>query len=195
MASAAHFVAVGGNIATGKSSLVDALGEALGLPVFPERWQNNPWFGSTPDQALASQMWFLVSAAADNARIVRGSGGIQERCIHEHSFVFGSEALSHDDAGLLETSYSMFDRLLPDPDVLVFLYASPLELEHRVRRRGRPEEADLTFDRLTGLDARYRAFIDNWTRCPVIQVNTERTDLRIETSLASITDAIMATLP
>jgi deoxyadenosine/deoxycytidine kinase len=190
MTSTGPFVAVGGNIATGKSSLVDALGDALGLHTFPERWEDNPWFGSTPDRTLASQLWFLVSAAADNAQIADGAGGIQERCIHEHALVFASNALSDDDARLLEDTYSMFDELLPSPHLLVFLHASPQELERRVRRRGRPQEADLTLERLIGLDAHYRTFIENWTRCPVVPVDMEHFDLRVDEDLRHVTTLI-----
>lgn len=194
MSDATPFVVVAGNIATGKSSLVNALGDVLGLRTFPERWEDNPWFGSTPDRTLASQLWFLVSAAADNAQIAKGSGGIQERCIHEHVFVFAAEALGDDDGRLVENAYSVFDGLLPSPHLLVFLYASPQVLERRVRRRGRPQEANLTLDRLVRLDDRYRAFIESWTRCPVVRVDTDCKDLRVGETLASITDMVRVKL-
>ncbi len=184
------FVVVGGNIATGKSTLLVALGKVLNASTFAERWEDNPWFGSKPDHALASQLWFLVSAATDNQRISGGLGGIQERCIHEHALVFAADALSDDDACLLDAAYSSFDALLPSPDLLVFLHASPEELERRVRRRGRRQETCLTLERLIKLDTRYRELIGEWTRCPVIRIDTERLDLRVSQNVVDITHLV-----
>jgi deoxyadenosine/deoxycytidine kinase len=186
----APFLVVAGNIATGKSSLLDALGEAFDLSTFPERWRDNPWFGVQPNQALAAQLWFLISAAAETAVIVQGFGGIQERCIDEHALVFASETLRGADAQLLKATYSVFAGLLPSPDLLVFLQASPQELERRVRQRRRPQETNLTLDRLTRLDTSYRTFIETWTRCPVVRVDTERLDLRVADDLREIVTSI-----
>lgn len=194
MTPRAPFVAVAGNIATGKSSLVEALGETLRLDAFPERWQDNPWFGAQSNHALASQLWFLLAAGSDNARIAAGSGGIQERCIHEHALVFAPETLNDNEVRLVTDAYTLLDRLLEGPKLLVFLHASPRELERRVHARERPQEVGITRERLQDLDARYRAFVEGWTRCPVLQVDTERKDIRTPEELASVTQLIEGAL-
>lgn len=177
MASTAPFIAVGGNIATGKSGFVQELAKALGVGALPERWQENPWFGGTQDQAFASQLWFLLAAAADAARSEH-TGGVQERCLHEHALVFGPELLHEADAQALRTVYAALDRVLRPLDLLVFLHATPQALAERVRERGRPQENELTLDRLARLDERYSAFFEAWTRCPKLAVDTERLDVR-----------------
>ncbi len=177
------FVAVAGSIATGKSSLLDALGDALSVDTFPERWQENPWFGS-PDR-LSSQLRFLFSAALDAAEIAH-NGGVQERCLQEHALVFAAEVLHGEDARLLEDAYSLLDRLLPSPGLLVYLHAPAAVLARRVRDRGRPQEGGLTVGFLTRLERRYADFLAGWSRCPIVRVDSEQIDLRTRAGVAQV---------
>lgn len=186
MSDAAPTLVVAGNIATGKTSLVEALGRAMGLRTFLERWEDNPWFGAAPPTAFAEQLWFLTAAADDQARMSDGGGGVQERCIHEHALVFARERLAGDAARLLEGSYSLLDASLPDPRLLIHLEASATEILERVRTRGRSQERSLTAERLASLGARYRELIAGWTRCPVIAIDTERVDLCCEDGIRHV---------
>jgi deoxyadenosine/deoxycytidine kinase len=194
MTAGKAFVSVGGSIATGKSTLVDALGGALGLDTFPERWQENPWFGAAPPQTLASQMWFFVAAASDNVQIEGRGGGVQERSIHEHALVFAAELLEAKEGQLAMDTYALLRALVEPPTLLVFLHAPPEQLYERVRLRNRPQEADLTLERLVGLGERYEAFIEDWTLCPVLPLDTTLWDLRVESERAEVLRQIDARL-
>ncbi len=176
---------IAGNIATGKTQLLSALGDAMGLPTFPERWMENPWFDADLRAPLLSQAWFLLAAGSDHARLA-ADGGVQERSIHENAHVFARELLAGDDLRLLEAVYERLDEQLPQPTLLVHLTASPEELLRRVRRRARPEERTVTVEYLTRLSARYRALVDRWTRCPVVEVDTERIDVRTDGGLRHV---------
>jgi deoxyguanosine kinase len=180
-----RIVVVAGNIATGKTRLLDTLSDALSLPPFRERWEDNPWFNAKPDDTFASQMWFLLAAGADHARMT-GTGGVQERCIHENALIFAGELLVGDELELLESVYAHLDEGLPDPMLLVHLHASPNELARRVDERGRVQERTVTIEYLERLSVRYRCWVDNWTRSPVIEVDTETIDVRTEQGVRHI---------
>jgi deoxyadenosine/deoxycytidine kinase len=177
MANTAPMLVVAGNIATGKTQLLEAVSDELGLRPFPERWDQNPWFDGDQRNAFAAQMWFLLAAGADHARMA-AEGGIQERCIHEHARVFARELLAGEDARLLEEVYSRLDAELRDPALLIYLKASLPELCERIRGRGRIQERGLTSERLEGLQSRYDELIREWSRCPVVEVDTESVDVR-----------------
>lgn len=185
----APFIAIAGNIATGKSGLLGPLADALGLTAWPERWDENPWFGRQPPLPLAAQLWFLAAAAADNTEIMR-RGGVQERCIHEHALVFAEEQLQGDEVRLARDLYLTLDELLAPPDLIVFLDASPATLLRRIQERGRPEEMGLDVEYLSRLDLRYRQWLDRWTICPVLTVDTEQTDLRAAESAAGVAELV-----
>jgi len=59
-------------------------------------------------------------------------------------------------------------------------------LLRRVRARGRVQEQGLTAKYLGGLSSRYRALIDTWTSCPVLEIDTEAVDLRTEPGLRHV---------
>jgi deoxyadenosine/deoxycytidine kinase len=177
MARDAPILVVAGNIATGKTHLLEALSSELMLPPFPERWDQNPWFGTGAPSAFAAEMWFLVTAGADHARMSKG-GGVQERCIHEHARVFADEMLGGTGAETLTDVYLRLDAQLPDPTLLIYLRATVLELHERIRRRRRPQEQDLTLEQLERLQLRYDKLIGGWKLCPIIEVDTEAIDVR-----------------
>ncbi|HXN39815.1 MAG TPA: deoxynucleoside kinase [Solirubrobacteraceae bacterium] len=177
METSSRILVVAGSIATGKTELVGALSSVLGVPPFRERWEENPWFDAHPRDAFFSQMWFLLAAGADHARM-SFAGGVQERCIHEHARVFARELLVGDDLRLLGDVYARLDARLPDPALLVHLTASPGELMRRIRLRERMQERDLTVEYLQSLQWRYSELVDGWTRCPVVEVDTEAIDIR-----------------
>jgi len=177
MVAGGHVLVVAGNIATGKTHLAEKIGDALALPCFLERWQENPWFGGHPNNAFAAQMWFLLAAGADHARMADG-GGVQERSIHEHAHVFAHEQLAGGEARLLDEVYSRLDATLPDPDLLIYLRASAPDLYERVRQRGRPQERYLTVEQLQRLESSYEQLVAGWARSPVVEIDTESVDLR-----------------
>jgi deoxyadenosine/deoxycytidine kinase len=181
----ARILVVAGNIATGKTHLLDALSSAMGLPAFPERWDKNPWFDPALREPFLSQMWFLLAAGTDHARL-SAAGGVQERCIHDNVRVFARELLADEDLRQLEHVYRRLDAALPDPTLLIHLTASADELLRRVRARGRVQEQGLTTEYLGGLSSRYRDLIDTWTPCPVLEIDTEATDLRTEPGLCHV---------
>jgi deoxyadenosine/deoxycytidine kinase len=170
-------VVIAGSIATGKTALLDALSRGLSLTPYRERWEENPWFEADLRNPLVSQLWFLLAAGSDHARM-SGNGGVQERCIHENAQVFARELLEAGDLRTLEDVYEHLDGGLPDPTLLVHLTASPEELLRRVRRRGRAQESTVTVEYLRRLDARYRQFIGDWSRCPVVEIDSEAIDVR-----------------
>jgi deoxyadenosine/deoxycytidine kinase len=177
MGSASRTLVVAGNIATGKTHLLDTIGRALALRTFPERWEDNPWFSVDQHDELLAQLWFLLASGSDQTQMSIG-GGVQERSIHEHAQVFAREQLAGEDLRLLLEVHARLDAALPDPQLLIYLRAPVSELLERVRVRGRAQEQSLTERQLERLQARYDELIAGWTRCPVIEIDTASIDVR-----------------
>ncbi|MDX6717978.1 MAG: Deoxynucleoside kinase, partial [Solirubrobacteraceae bacterium] len=84
------YVALSGNIGSGKSTWTVRLAEILRVPAFPERPELNPWFAE-PDLAALEEMRFIVSSATDVAALHAGrDGGVVERVPAEHVAIFGA---------------------------------------------------------------------------------------------------------
>jgi deoxyadenosine/deoxycytidine kinase len=189
-------VVLAGNIATGKSSLLAPLSRRLSLPSYAERWRENPWFAGRvrSSSALASsQIWFLVDSAAQLLRAA-GKGGVLERSPDEHALVFAQTLLEPIDASLVMSCHARLAVTLPDPDLVVFLRASPEELLRRVRYRNRDQERDLTLDRLHSLNDAYEHLLGDWTKCPIVDIDTETIDVRSHTGVESVAVLLASSL-
>lgn len=198
-------IAVIGNIASGKSTTVEALSEELGLPAFRERFEENPFlapFYSDPERyAERSQLWF-TGHIAENSRRAAGSarGSVVERMVPEVAGVMTAEL--HNRAFLAQPSYelilalsSTFTELLPRPDVVVHLDASPEVALERARLRARAMEASLDEEYLTSLRARYVSFVRHWRDSPIVTIDTERVDIRTLGGRKSVVSEIYRAIP
>jgi deoxyadenosine/deoxycytidine kinase len=189
-----HLLAVVGNIASGKSTLVKALATTLRAADAPERWFDNPFLEPAQRDptryALAAESWFLVEAAAAQVNLERISGGILERPLDEHLNVFVANRrqlgqLTREDASALLHLADGLRRTIRPADLLIFLHAPPDELHRRIEARGRPFEQTLTVESLAQLDDHYRAFIAA-TSVPIVDVNTSAVDIRTDSGFKEV---------
>jgi deoxyadenosine/deoxycytidine kinase len=189
-----HLLAVVGNIASGKSTLVRGLSSGLHAIAEPERWSENPFLlpaQRDPERyALAAESWFVVEAAAAQARLEAVDGGILERPLQEHLAIFVADRarlgqLSPQDVAVLGHLGEGLQRTLRAIDLIVFLHAPPQELLRRIQRRGRSFELPLTAEALAQLDARYADFVAT-TTIPVLDVDTHAIDIRTDAGLQEV---------
>ncbi len=186
MLERAPFIIVTGNIATGKSTLIEALGVELGLPVHQELVEKNPFFAPPPRYSLETEVWFLADAVRTHRAIQRGGrGGIQERSAYEQLAVFACARarmgwLNSDELGLLEMLSEQLCEGLHQPGLLIYLEADIPAVRERIARRARPSELELTTEYLSTLRDLYDVFVDGWTISPVYRVDTTLKDIREE---------------
>ena len=184
MAASAPFIVVTGNIAAGKSTLVERLAVELDLPAYLERVEQNPFFGMPSDRSLESEAWFLTDSVVSHRAISRGRrGGVQERSVYEQIAVFAQARsrlgwLSSEELQLLETLSSLLAEGLELPDLLVYVEADLAVIQGRILARGRPQEQEIDAAYLSLLAELYDGFIDAWRRSPVYRLNSSRLDIR-----------------
>jgi deoxyadenosine/deoxycytidine kinase len=197
-------VAVCGPIASGKSTVIEALAGALSFRAWPERVEENPFFerycASPTDWALRSQLAFMLGAVEDAVAARRHPpGGVIERPVQEMFGVFVEDmcargVLAADERDVLRRLARLGESLAGPPDVLVVLDADPEELLARVHARARPgEEAyDLAFFR--SLQRSYAHWAGWWNQSPVIHVDAARRDLRHADQVAGLAGEVKSAL-
>jgi deoxyadenosine/deoxycytidine kinase len=197
-----HLLGVVGNIASGKSTLVKALASSMHAPVEPERWFENPFLDATqrdPERfALAAEGWFVVEAAAAQARLEAIEGGILERPLDEHLAIFVADRLAAgqltaEDAAALHHLGAGLRRTLRPFDLLIHLHAPAPELRRRIEARSRPFEWSLTIEVLARLERRYSSFIESAPQT-VIDVDTTTIDVRTDIGIKEILDRVNSRL-
>jgi deoxyadenosine/deoxycytidine kinase len=194
-----YFIALAGNIGTGKSQLSIELAPYLqARPEIEDISQNMFFekFGANPLRwAFPSQLAFAAEAAARHIRVQDGAAVVMDRTLYEGVAVFAKlfasrNQLRKDQLELLIDLSEMIMTLPRQPQLLVYLTAGPAVLLERIEARARPGEEKIDLSYLANLDLLYRDFIDTWDRCPVIVVNSETRDMRTPRELKSLTREI-----
>lgn len=181
------FVAVSGNIGSGKSTITTLLSEKLGWKPYYEVVDENPYlpdfYADMPRWSFHLQVFFLSKRFQHHQEIVSAPGSvIQDRTIYEDAEIFARNLYLQ---GLMDERdfrnyYELFNTLLQflhPPDLIIYLRASMPTLLERIRRRARDFERRIPAEYLAQLNERYGEWIERFTLCPVLTVDADRLDL------------------
>jgi deoxyadenosine/deoxycytidine kinase len=200
------FLAVAGNIGSGKTTLTRRLVARLGLTALYEDTAENPYladfYADMPRWAMALQLRFLALRVAKTRELLeRGVSAIQDRTCWEDAEIFAANLHQRGDmdARDWETYALIAEQLLaglPAPHLLVYLRRSPESCRAQIARRGREYEASIPMDYLVDLGARYDAWYERWSHGPKIVVAAEERDfLHREDHLEGLVARIVEALP
>lgn len=180
------FVAVAGNIGVGKSTLVEMLCVRLGWEPFYEPVTENPYledfYNDMGAWSFHSQVFFLTHRLRSHSKLGQRPGSVvQDRSVYEDAEIFAYNLflqgyINQRDYQTYRDLYETTSRLLPPPDLVVYLRASVPTLQRRISNRGRDYERTITADYLHGLNNLYEQWIENFTLCPVLSVPADELD-------------------
>ncbi|MBI5497063.1 MAG: deoxynucleoside kinase [Deltaproteobacteria bacterium] len=164
-----RFIAMAGNIGTGKTTAAKMISQKFGYELFDEPVVDNrflkDYYADMRRWSFTLQLEFLIRRA-EHHEIIRhvDKSCIQDRTLYEDPEVFAKylHGLGHMQDKELELYFEYFHRLNRDlvlPDKIVFLDVGSVEtLLGRIQSRGRPEEQGIPGDFLTGLNHYYATF-------------------------------------
>ena len=178
------FVAVSGNIGSGKSTITTLLSEKLGWKPYYEVVDENPYlpdfYADMPRWSFHLQVFFLSKRFQHHQEIVRAPHSvIQDRTIYEDAEIFARNLYLQ---GLMDERdfrnyHELFNTMLQflhPPDLIIYLKASVPTLLERIRRRARDFEQRIPADYLTQLNERYAEWAERFTQCPILTVDADR---------------------
>jgi deoxyadenosine/deoxycytidine kinase len=180
------YIAIAGNIGSGKSTLTTMLSERYSLqPVF-EAVDENPYledfYKDMARYAFHSQVFFLGKRLEQHLREVNTSERvIQDRTVFEDAAIFAQNLRDQgfmDDRDWL-TYRSLYEGISPAlhvPTLTVYIKCSLETLKKRISRRGRDFEQRIPDEYLLRLNALYERFMRGYTLSPVITVPGDELD-------------------
>ncbi len=182
-------ITIAGTVGVGKSTMTQALADALGFQTSFEQVDNNPYLDRFYDDfekwSFHLQIYFLAERFKEQKRIFEMGGGfIQDRSIYEDTGIF---AKMHAEKGTMDpVDYKMYTELFdamvmtpyfPHPHLLIYLEGSIEDIIDRIDRRGRTMELETPHSYWEEMHERYVTWIEEFDACPVLRLNINDYDL------------------
>lgn len=168
MAGEKIFIAVAGNIGTGKTTLAQMLSKRFNWNAHFESVSDNPYladfYADMSRWSFPLQIFFLNNRFRAHQKISQGThSAIQDRSIYEDANIFARNLYEtghmeeRDYKNYLELYGSMCQFLNP-PDLIIYLRKSLPRLKEQIAKRGRDYEKNIPEEYLSNLSRYY----DEW---------------------------------
>jgi deoxyadenosine/deoxycytidine kinase len=183
---ARKYIAIAGNMGSGKSSLVDFLCRHFGLKAFFEPNDENPFlplfYEDMSRWAFHSQMHFLTHKFRIHRELDNYPDTVlQDRSIYEDAeiFAFNLFRQGHMTKQEYRTYRDLYEVMLAainPPDLLIYLDCPLAALKKRIAKRGRTMERQVPDAYLRRLQRYYARWLSSYDRSPVLTVHTGSLD-------------------
>ena len=187
------YVAIAGNIGSGKTTLTEILTRRYGAKAYYEE-SDNPYLGDFYENmsrwAFQLQISFLGSRIEQTLDMLRsGEKNIfQDRTIYEDAHIFADNLhrmglISSRDFATYMKIFDLTTTLIPQPDVLIYLRASIPTLVAQIKRRGRVYEMNIDEGYLQRLNDKYEHWINNIYKGKVLIIDKDVDDFVADESV------------
>lgn len=195
------YIAVAGNIGSGKTTLTTLLAKHYGWTPRFEAVTYNPYledyYADIKRWSFALEVYFLKERFKDLLVINQSSETIiQDRSIFEgvHVFVANNKRMGHLSDRDYDTYMELFEQMLTQvrlPELMIYLRASVPHLISNIQKRGRDYEQRIQIDYLKGLNDLYEDFIYNKYKGRVLTIDVDELDfVKNKRDLAGIIERI-----
>lgn len=180
------YIAVAGNIGSGKSTLTEMLAKHFGWTAQMEAVAKNPYmddyYRDLQRWSFPMEVFFLKERFRDVLQICNSDKDIvQDRSIFEGVYVFTANNYAQGNLSDrdFETYMDLFDNMMSQvrlPDLMIYLRASTPHLVANIQKRGRNYEQQIPIEYLEGLNHQYDDFIFNKYKGRVVTIEVDNLD-------------------
>lgn len=179
------YIAIAGNIGSGKTTLTRILSEKLGT-VSAQMDNDNPYIEDFYEDmhrwSFNLQIYFLGKRLQQSIDLQNlNENIIQDRTVYEDAYIFAdnlhaSGLMSTRDFNTYMEIFEISYGLLKTPDLLIYLKADVPTLISQIQKRGRAYEMSIQEEYLESLNERYENWINNIYKGEVLVIDINEKD-------------------
>jgi deoxyadenosine/deoxycytidine kinase len=184
--SYSNYIAIAGNMGSGKTSLANFLTRKLGIKSILEPQDENPYikdfYSDMKKWAFHSQLFFLAKKIQFYNTMEEVKDLILlDRTIYEDAEIFATALyrkrfISSRDFRLYRLIYSEAMKKIKPPRLLIYCHCSTHCILQRIARRGRDYESKVDRQYISYLNRLYAKWRESYNLSPVLDLNTEKMD-------------------
>lgn len=162
-----NYIAIEGNIGSGKTSLARKMGDDFNAKLVLERFADNPFlpkfYADEERYAFPLEMSFLADRYHQLSDDLGQFDLFKNFIVSDYyifkSLIFAQVTLSREEFKLYRKMFDIMYKEIPKPDVYVYLYQDTGRLMENIRNRGRTYEQNIKEHYLEKIHQGYLAFI------------------------------------
>jgi deoxyadenosine/deoxycytidine kinase len=180
------FIAVAGNIGSGKSTLTRLLSSHFNWEPYFESVDDNPYlsdfYADMKRWSFHLQVYFLSKRFMNQKQILESERSIiQDRTIYEDAEIFARNLyeigqMDERDYRNYRELFKVMTNYLKAPDLLIYLRASVDTLLRQIAMRGRDFEKGITREYLEQLNRHYEDWIARYNLGPLLCIKSDAID-------------------
>lgn len=179
------YIAIAGNIGSGKTSLTEILAKRFDACIYEEDISNpylNDFYEDMNRWSFNLQVYFLGTRIEQARKMLDECGDmIQDRTIYEDAYIFATNLhemglMSSRDYESYMRIFEISRRIIATPDLLIYLKAGVPTLISQIQKRGRAYEMSIQKDYLQRLNEKYDNWINNIHDGEVITLDIDKED-------------------
>lgn len=195
------YIAVEGVIGVGKTTLARLLRPQFRAQLLLEVFEENPFlsdfYRDRSRYAFQTQIFFLLSRYRQQQALARllKTGSVLSDYVFGKDHLFAQENLTGEELRTYEQLFAALSVNVPQPDLVVYLYAETDVLMDRIAIRDRSYERSMSRDYIEGLRQAYERFFSAYSESPVVRIDCSALDfVRNPDDLTLVADRIRSVL-
>ena len=192
------FVVIEGNIGAGKTTLATMLAKDYNARLVLENFKENPFlpkFYKDPEKHAFPLELFFMAERYHQLKKQKEQDLFQPFSIADYFFVksklFAQNNLQKDEQQLFNSLFNIMSSSLPNPDLLVYLYADVSRLQLNIKKRGRSFEQKITNGYLQNIQDRYLDYLRKQTYFPVLLLDISNVDFKEDKKVYEAISALL----
>jgi 2-amino-4-hydroxy-6-hydroxymethyldihydropteridine diphosphokinase len=181
-----NYIAIEGNIGSGKTTLSNKLAEDFNAKMVLERYADNPFLPKFyEDQnryAFPLEMSFLADRYQQISDDLAQFDLFKDFIVADYhifkSLIFAKVTLAQDEFRLYKTMFDIIYKEMPKPDLYIYLYQSTERLLVNIKERGRHYEQEISSEYLEKINNGYLDYIKQQKDLNVLIIDVTNRDFQ-----------------